>query len=722
VTGWSSASGRPASIRPRKFRPVLEALEDRLVPTTFNVTSLADSNVAGSGSLRAAISASNATPGPNTINILTPGPYALTLNGTATDNSAGELAILNNDVTILNQSGGTVTIDAGGLTTPERVFDISPTGGTINVTLTGVTIQGGNTTANGGGILVNGSSNLTLNNDIVQNNTAGNGGGINDFGGAGTLTVTNSTVSGNSASGIAGGGGITLGGNGTLIMNNSLIANNSSRGTGPGGGIADFSFGDVFILGSEFLDNTAAGDGGGFFNTGAARLQFTASTFSNNQAGGNGGGIHLETALTAVLTNVTISGNSAGGSGGGGGLFWAAASGHITLQDDTIAFNSATNKGGGVFVASAAGSLDAVNTIIAKNTATGGDPDVFDTVATDLMDGGGNFIGDNTGASTSFPAGAPNVNSSFVGTAGAALDPLLEPLADNGGTVLLPDGSHLLTHQDDPNNGNNGVRNRAPGGLTSLTSDERGFPVASGARDIGAFEFQNFDVAVSTSAPAGTLRAGQPATFTLTVTNNGPNTSRDVTLSATLPEGTTVIGATPRLTRPVVLVNFAVPDLAAGGSASFTLTVVLAAPGPFTAGAEVSTHDDPNLANNTASATVTVLPRAFPATGFADVTGLLDIMLLGPHPHRPHKLLFVRLINGSTTPIQGPLGVGVPGLRRRGPKLVHASGTTAGGQKFVLVPVGGDGIFEPGQSAFVELFFSQPFKVPGLDVLAGAFA
>jgi hypothetical protein len=171
-----------------------------------------------------------------------------------------------------------------------------------------------------------------------------------------------------------------------------------------------------------------------------------------------------------------------------------------------------------------------------------------------------------------------------------------------------------------------------------------------------------------------------------------------------------------------VLVNFAVPDLAAGGSASFTLTVVPAAPGPLTETATASTHDDPNLANNKASASVNVLPAAFPPTGFADVTGLLDIMLLGPHPHRPHKLLFVRLINGSTTPIQGPLGVVVPGLRRRGPKLVNASGTTAGGQKFVLVPVGGDGIFEPGQSAFVELVFSQPFKVPGLDVLAGAFA
>ena len=137
---FSSVPFRRAGARPWKFRPVLEALEARLAPAVFTVTSLADSNVAGSGSLRRAITDSNATAGPNTINILTPGPYFLTLNGTATDNSAGELAILNNNVSIVNLSGGTVVIDAGGLTPRNRVFDIAPTGFAINVTLTGVTI------------------------------------------------------------------------------------------------------------------------------------------------------------------------------------------------------------------------------------------------------------------------------------------------------------------------------------------------------------------------------------------------------------------------------------------------------------------------------------------------------------------------------------------------------------------------------------------------------
>src|SRR5690349_16561873 len=109
-------AARPSMSR-HCFRPAVEALEERTAPAVFSVTSLADSNAPGSGTLRAAISASNATAGPNEIDIRTSGTYQLRLNGTATDNSAGELSILNNDVTLVNRSGGAVVIDATGLNT-----------------------------------------------------------------------------------------------------------------------------------------------------------------------------------------------------------------------------------------------------------------------------------------------------------------------------------------------------------------------------------------------------------------------------------------------------------------------------------------------------------------------------------------------------------------------------------------------------------------------------
>jgi uncharacterized repeat protein (TIGR01451 family) len=338
-----------------------------------------------------------------------------------------------------------------------------------------------------------------------------------------------------------------------------------------------------------------------------------------------------------------------------------------------------------------------------------------------LVDEDENFIGDNTGAAQSFVAGTPNARSSWVGTAGAALNPLLGALADNGGTMVLPDGSHLLTMQDDANNGPDGLRGRAPQGLPF---DERNFPVAAGStRDIGAYQFQDCDLFASVVPAGPPLRVGQPATFTLAVTNFGPNACPfDPVLTATLPTGTMVVAASGNATARGNVVTFLVPPLAVNGSASFTLTVLPAAPGLFTVTAAVSTHDDPDVSNNTESGSLTVQPQAVPATGAADVTDLVKIVPLVGRHRRPQKRLFFLLTNVSSTPIQGPMGVVVPGLHpRRGPRLLDASGTTAGGQKFVLVNLGGDDICDPGASTMVELAFSQPFRPRTLDVLAGAF-
>jgi uncharacterized repeat protein (TIGR01451 family) len=693
-TGESTTRRRPAVVRPRKFLPRLEALEGRLVPAVFNVTSLLDSNAAGSGALRRAITDSNATAGPNQIHILTPGVFRLTLNGDSDDNTTGDLDVLNNGVTIANESGGTVVIDAGSLTTPDRVIDVSPTGGIISVTITGVTIQGGKrTTRAGGGIAVANSSTLVLNNDIVQSNTTTEfGGGIFAFN---SVVKLNATIVRHNT-GSEGGG----------------IGSSQSFSSSPGS--------DLSITDSLIADNTATDSGGGLLNS--SNLTISSSTFTNNRAD-TGGGLFLIGAVDSTLTNVTISGNSARF---GGGLT-NESTGVGTLLNDTIAFNSATRTGGGVLSRTNRGGLTFVNTIVAKNTAVDGHPDVDNGInPADMFDFATNFIGDNTGAAGSFPAGTRNDNGSFVGTGAAPLDPLLEPLADNGGTVVLPDGGHLLTHQAKANSGNNGVRDRGRGSnfipLGAPSKDGRGFPRSFNSPvDIGAFEFQDFDVAVSTSAPAATVQAGLPATFTLTVRNLGPNPARGVILTATLPAGTVVVAASSSFTVSGNVVTFAVPDLAAGGSTSFILTALPAASGPFTATAVLSGHDDPNPANNTASASVEVLPRPFPATGFADVTALVRVVRQGRRG--PRKRLLFRITNVSGTPIQGPVGLVVAGLpRRREARLLNASGRSGDRQQFVRIDLGGDNLFDPGESAMVQLVFAQPFNPRRLHVLAGAFA
>ena len=118
---------RPRS-RAQRRNPsrILESLEPRLAPAVFTVNSFADilSPPAGTVTLRSAIQAANTTPGPTRSTCPFAGTYKITTVGTATDNSAGEFAIADaGDLTIQNTSGGTVTIDGGGL---NRVFDVDP--------------------------------------------------------------------------------------------------------------------------------------------------------------------------------------------------------------------------------------------------------------------------------------------------------------------------------------------------------------------------------------------------------------------------------------------------------------------------------------------------------------------------------------------------------------------------------------------------------------------
>ena len=207
---WFKFAQRSTSHR-KKTRPstqlLLEALEDRLAPAIFNVATVADSAVPGSGTLRAAILASDATAGPNTINLTVAGTYKLTLFGSAHDGTNGALQITNQSVTITNTSGGTALIDGGGV---DRVFDIEGmvAGG---VAFNGVTIQNGLASTNSNaGADVNGSSDdgggiyspqtsVTLNNSTVGGNQAfSEGGGV--WTDTGNLTLTNSSISGSAES------------------------------------------------------------------------------------------------------------------------------------------------------------------------------------------------------------------------------------------------------------------------------------------------------------------------------------------------------------------------------------------------------------------------------------------------------------------------------------------------------------------------------------------
>jgi hypothetical protein len=186
-----------------------------------------NTNDAGAGSLRQAISDANTTLGADTINF--------ELGSAATITLASQLP------TITDSAG--LTID----------------GGSTNITISG--------NKSVGVFAVGTGAKLTLSNLTVADGFAGGLGGGGIFNRSGTLEVNNSTLSGNSAT--LGGGGITAAEGTTLTVTNSTFSGNTARVSG--GGIWNQD-GTATITNSTFSGNTAGGFGGGGITSEASTI------------------------------------------------------------------------------------------------------------------------------------------------------------------------------------------------------------------------------------------------------------------------------------------------------------------------------------------------------------------------------------------------------------------------------------------------------------------
>jgi predicted outer membrane repeat protein len=255
---WDGLQIRPTTPRSRLQ---LEALEDRWMPSTLTVTSIADS---GAGTLRADIAAAQSG---DTIN------FATSLDGKTITLTSGELYITKG-LTIQGPGAGQLTISGNK---HSRVFEVNAT---QPVVLSGLKI-------------------------IYGVNDASVGGGIaNDRGS--TLTVSDSTISGNRA---ADGGGIANAG--TLTISDCFIAGNQAI---DGGGIRNLIGGKLTVSDSTIRYNSASYDGGGIYNfTGARGLTISGCELDHNSAYLSGGGIYTK-AGTATLTNCTLAYNRVSGS------------------------------------------------------------------------------------------------------------------------------------------------------------------------------------------------------------------------------------------------------------------------------------------------------------------------------------------------------------------------------------------------------------------------
>ena len=231
------------------------------------------------------------------------------------------------------------------------------------------------------------------------------------------------------------------------------ISGGDQGGFMAGGGISNSE--SLLITGTTISGNSAS-YGGGIYNNFDATLTITSSTISGNAANYGGGIANLE---VLSISSSTISNNTAESSGGG--IDSAAALSTFTLTSSTVTGNSAgdADGGGGIDV----GSVGTVTNSIIANSPSGGDIGLGPAGEGGVY-GDFNLVGDGLNV-----GGFPGVITG---------DPLLGPLADNGGPTLthaLLPGSPAIDAGDDS---------------VTETEDQRGLTRNVNGVDIGAFEVQ----------------------------------------------------------------------------------------------------------------------------------------------------------------------------------------------------------------------------------------
>jgi CSLREA domain-containing protein len=263
----------------------------------------------------------------NTINIPA-GTYTTIIAGANEDfGASGDYDILRN-VSIVGAGAGVTIINGNGGVINDRVFHIP---GAKTVSISGVTITGGNMVGGAGGCISN-SGALTINNSTIGGNAAGtSGGGIYNIG---ALTIANSTISGNTAATSGGGGVFNIGG--PLAIASSTISGNTATASN-GGGINNWT--TASIANSTISGNTASLDGGGIYDKNI--ITVANSTISGNSASSGAGGVSKTGGGVSAFSSTIVAGQTLGADCSSASL---TSNGYNLDSDSTCGFNQATDK------------------------------------------------------------------------------------------------------------------------------------------------------------------------------------------------------------------------------------------------------------------------------------------------------------------------------------------------------------------------------------------
>jgi len=361
----------------------------------------------GDLSLAEAISLANGSEGTDTILFAT-STNANPINlGPAVGRLDADL-IIRESVVIRGNGTGRTILDGGG---KRRILDI--TEDVVDVQLEGMLLRNGNPDLSGGD----------------SEDHRGAGGAIRMIG-LGSLTLKTMALTSNRTDhDNASGGAIAFYGSTLTIIDSSIENNSTLRANSAGGGVLANAT-RTLISCSTFSGNQTSGlrSGGGGISAVNGGLIISQSTFSGNRVLGIdavGGGIHCDEIQSSTVAEFGV-----------------------VLSQSTVTLNSSSQAAGGGIASPL--SIDIRNSIVARNTANGLQFNNVLVRGTDIwrkfeapLTVAASLIGRSDDTLLTPTGGTPNASGNLIGgsTAATALDPLLAPLASNGG----PTRTHLPT-------------------------------------------------------------------------------------------------------------------------------------------------------------------------------------------------------------------------------------------------------------------------------------
>lgn len=445
---------------------------------------------AGGCSLRAAVMEANGLAGLDQI-VLPAGTFELATAITADDAGDGDLDITE-QVTIAGAGIGQTVVEQtiAPPAAADRVFEIAVADGTT-ATLSDLTVTGGHAADGGGGIRIQGQGAVSLERVRVTGNVAEaptgiDGGGIAMLAAASPeLHLIDSVVDGNRVTNT----------NAAAQPSDMPSPNPMGAGISATGGVSS----ELVVDGSEISGNQVTvaspalvSHAGGGLRVSVAQLSISDSLVADNTAG-RAGALFVNIFGSPTISGSTFAGNSAAGAGTGGGAIVSFGAGTLAVSNSTFVDNSSASSGQLALMNT--GSILSLDSVTVGEHGPSGAPLLAGIATTinlrrtilghsgsEVCNAGSVVSGGDNLFRVLDPDCPPDVPAGDL-----TGDPLLGPLADNGGSTPTLAPSALSPALDE-------VANEP---CPPPTADQRAFGRAAAGTgsgcDIGAVERTDAD-------------------------------------------------------------------------------------------------------------------------------------------------------------------------------------------------------------------------------------